>query len=299
VISNRQEEPPAKYFYAEDEAQLYDATIRLSQPQYDILHQTLLDLLRYHFSAFSEKESSEVSGHILDLGCGTGMEGLGVLEAFPNIRLIAIDSSDKMIVVFKKKGIRLMGEEAFSRRCELIEMDVREKGFAADGLKPFITRDDGSEKFKAVISVVALHHLTFEEKEKVYTTIHAVLEPGGLFLNGDLYSYQSLKLRQYAQDHIEKYNILKFSNPDISLNDVSGLTKNDLERILQLYLKHLREENRPLPIEVIKKDNERSGNIPNYDSEAQLLRQIGFSEVECPYRYFQGGIIWAMKEKER
>jgi hypothetical protein len=48
IFSQEDSERRRKFFYAEQEAGMYNETIQLVVPQYDLMHQSMLDLLKYH-----------------------------------------------------------------------------------------------------------------------------------------------------------------------------------------------------------------------------------------------------------
>lgn len=283
------------FFYAEEEASLYDDTVELTQPKYLQLHDTMIELLEYYFDDVDKKRADEVQCCILDAGCGTGMEGLAVLKTFPNIHIVAIDFSQPMLDEFQKKTIHHIGQESFDQRCTFVYADLMGAETNVDRLRSFLPAQYQSSGYRAVITALALHHLTLNEKKQLYRRFYEILEPGGLFLNGDLFSYQSQTLTLYAQQHIENWNIRQFTNPEPQYKNSVGAIADKREYLLKTWLDHLRRFNIPQAIESPRPELKTSKGDGLVSGESDLLYDIGFSEVGCPFQYFQGGILWAKK----
>lgn len=105
--------------------------------------------------------------HILDLGCGTGLELSYYLAENPYAIITGIDLSQGMLDALQKKF--------YSRNIHLIcgsYFDV-----------PF-----GEECFDAAVSVESLHHFTKEAKIPLYTKLRRSLKPDGYFILTDYFS---------------------------------------------------------------------------------------------------------------
>ena len=105
--------------------------------------------------------------HILDLGCGTGLELEYYLAANPSARIRGIDLSQGMLDAlrekFRDRNIDLICDSYF---------DV-----------PF-----GEGCFDAAVSVESLHHFTKEAKVPLYAKLCCALKPGGYFILTDYFS---------------------------------------------------------------------------------------------------------------
>jgi len=102
------------------------------------------------------------AGPALELGCGTG--NLSLL--LPQAALCCVDLSAAMIDLARPK---LAG-----RSAEFVQADL----LAALGLRP--------GPWQAIVSTYAIHHLTDDEKDLLFTDVAAALAPGGVFACGDL-----------------------------------------------------------------------------------------------------------------
>ena len=119
--------------------------------------------------------------HILDLGCGTGLE----LEAYyllcPSAKVTGIDLSQGMLSAldqkFADKDIALIVGSYF---------DV-----------PL-----GKNVFDAAVSVESLHHFTKEEKIPLYAKLHAALKEKGYFILTDYFSLSDEEEKMHRQSLI-------------------------------------------------------------------------------------------------
>ena len=106
-------------------------------------------------------------GHILDLGCGTGLELNWYFAANPTARVTGIDLSEKMLAELARKFP--------DRELELI----RGSYFAL----PL-----GENRFDGAVSVESLHHFTQAEKIPLYTRLHDALKSSGSFILTDYFA---------------------------------------------------------------------------------------------------------------
>ena len=105
---------------------------------------------------------------VLDLGTGDGrMLGL-VLSAAPDANAVGIDASEEMLARARQ---RFASQRAVRVRPHDFNDPLDEPG-----------------PFDVVVSGLALHHLEHERKRALFGEIHAVLRPGGLFANLDLFA---------------------------------------------------------------------------------------------------------------
>ena len=105
--------------------------------------------------------------HILDLGCGTGLELEEYYLLNPSARITGIDLSQGMLSALKKK----FANKDITLICGSY-FDV-----------PL-----GENVFDAAVSVESLHHFTKAEKVTLYTKLHRALKDGGYFVLTDYFS---------------------------------------------------------------------------------------------------------------
>lgn len=117
---------------------------------------------------------------VLDLGCGTG-HGLSLLlKKFPKSEVIGVDFSPRMI---QKCQSHL---QPFRGRFELIERDFTDMELGGP--------------YDAIISAVAIHNCTHQEKLDLFSRIYNALSFGGIFANGDFIEGETDFLENQAKE---------------------------------------------------------------------------------------------------
>jgi len=103
---------------------------------------------------------------ILDLGCGTGLELGFIFDRAPNCRITAVDLSSEMLAKLSEKHAEKAGQITLVQ-ASFLEFPI------------------GQGRWDYIVSVMAMHHLTPEEKLPLYRAIHKGLKPGGFYIEGD------------------------------------------------------------------------------------------------------------------
>ncbi|CAG1010623.1 putative AdoMet-dependent methyltransferase [Anaerolineales bacterium] len=134
----------------------YDLSRRRLIPCFDLFYSTAADL-----AARTVKDIP--SPAILDIGAGTGMMSEFVMQRVGAASLYLLDESAEMTA---KALIRL---EQFKPTLFIQSM----------------TEPLPNIQFNAVVSSVAIHHLTDDEKRNLYERIFGALAPGGVFVNAE------------------------------------------------------------------------------------------------------------------
>ena len=102
-------------------------------------------------------------GRVLDLGCGDGRLAALVLAAAPQSTVTCVDMSPPML---EAVASRFTGDA----RVHVVAHDFEER-------LPF------TGPFDAVVSSLAIHHVTDARKQTLYAEIAGLLSPGGVFEN--------------------------------------------------------------------------------------------------------------------
>lgn len=113
---------------------------------------------------------------VLDLGTGDGRIMALIRLNKPNVEGIALDFSEPMLKQAKKR----------------FEKDSKVKVIKHDFNSPLPAKDLGS--FDAVVSSLAIHHLTHPRKKQLYTEIFKLLNQGGVFCNFEHVSSPTMNL---------------------------------------------------------------------------------------------------------
>jgi tRNA (cmo5U34)-methyltransferase len=109
----------------------------------------------------------------LEIGCGTGVSTLPILQENEGLTLLALDSSPQMLAQARShlRSFESAGRVAFVE---------------ADALECLKRQESG--RYDVVVSNYAIHNFLEEYRRLVLAEIFRVLKPGGLFLNGDRYA---------------------------------------------------------------------------------------------------------------
>ena len=134
----------------------------------------------------------ETENHVLDLGCGTGLELEEYFSLNPDAQITGIDLSkamlDKLMAKFPDRNLNLICNSYF-------EADL------------------GFEKYHAAVSVESLHHFTSECKLSLYRKLLRSLKADGYFVLTDYFAesealekeyfetFEKLKQEQGISDH--------------------------------------------------------------------------------------------------
>lgn len=125
---------------------------------YDDVHIKFMESKRALTAVLPDKTEK-----VLDLGAGTGLELIPLVERFPNVRITAADISEDMLNTLR--------ERPFAEQVTYIIGDFFDTDFGCD--------------YDAMISTSALHHFSPEDKVRLYRKVYDALRAGGLFVNSD------------------------------------------------------------------------------------------------------------------
>jgi ubiquinone/menaquinone biosynthesis C-methylase UbiE len=192
---------------------------------------------------------------VLDVGCGDAVLLAVVLEAHPEASGIGLDFSPPML---EQARSRLA---AFGPRAATVEADMGTPAW----------RQSVQGPFDAVVSGFAIHHLPDERKEALYGEIFGLLSPGGVFLNCEHVASPTPRLEQVFDDamseHLWRSRCQR--GEDVSREQVH---RDFLER------------------------PDRAANIlALVEDQCCWLREIGFVEVDCYWKYFELAIFGGTK----
>jgi tRNA (cmo5U34)-methyltransferase len=135
------------------QADSYDAARRRLIPPFDSFYGTAVDAVRL----------AEPVEHILDIGAGTGLLSAAIKESLPGAQITLLDGAPAMLAQARK----LLG-------------DAGTRYLTADLLDPL-----PAGPWDAIVSALAIHHLSDEHKRDLFARIRASLRPGGVFVNAE------------------------------------------------------------------------------------------------------------------
>ncbi|WP_426451602.1 class I SAM-dependent methyltransferase [Paenibacillus sp. S-38] len=195
----------------------------------------------FYGMALSLVESADASPRILDLGSGTGLFASLLSQKYPNAHFTLMDVSENML-----EGARARFGDASN--VAYIAADYSNYPF--------------TEQYDFVISSLSIHHLTHEEKKRLFRTIHRILTAGGIFVNADQVQGETAASDAYYR-------------------------KRWLESI---YQSGLSPEAIEAAVERRKVDINARG-----DEQLRWLREAGFADMDCMYKYLDFAVFFAQK----
>ena len=150
--------------------------------------------------------------HILDLGCGTGLELEEYYPLNPSAKITGVDLSQGMLSALKKKfadkGITLICGSYFDIHF-------------------------GMSLFDSAVSVESLHHFTKAEKVPLYAKLHRALKDGGYFVLTDYFSLTDEEEQMHRQNLSELKAEQGISDDEFYHYDTPLTVKHETEALLE------------------------------------------------------------------
>jgi tRNA (cmo5U34)-methyltransferase len=154
--------------YASD----YDAARRRLVPMFDTFYDTAVQALELARGPITR---------VLDLGAGTGLLSERVLAAHPGAELVLLDGAPAML------------DEA---RGLLVDRASYLVGDLTDPLP--------EGPWDAIVSALAIHHLSDGDKAVLFTRVREALRPGGVFVNAEQVAGATPELEAHNLRHHER-----------------------------------------------------------------------------------------------
>jgi SAM-dependent methyltransferase len=150
-------------------------------------------------------------GRVLDLGCGDGRLTALVLAAYPASTATCVDMSEPML------------EAARNRFAADDRVTIAAHDFATP--LPF----DGP--FDAIVTSLAVHHVSDDRKRALYTEIANRLAPGGVFANLEIVASPTQALHDRWRDEMgardDPADVLRDMRSQLAWIEEAGLTNVD------------------------------------------------------------------------
>lgn len=141
--------------------------------------------------------------NVLELGCGTGITTLALVNSRKDIRLTSVDNEPTMLNQARANLVQWLS----TGKLTLIEND------ALSALQDLAT-----DSLDIIASAYAIHNFLDSYREKVLAEIVRVLKPGGLFVNSDRYALDDFEAHtQHVQTEVKRYFevLTKMNRPDV------------------------------------------------------------------------------------
>jgi SAM-dependent methyltransferase len=201
-----------------------------------------------------EKFSPEIKT-FLDLGCGDGFLGHFIHLLFPEAHGVFIDISEEMINKARKRDT--------DQKSEFIIKDFGEPGW--------FNSISGTDNFDLIISGYSIHHITNQDKQRLYREIFELLNSKGVFINLEHVSSPSVQIE-------EMFNELfldRMSDYHESINDTKSR-----DEIKSIY-------NDP--------EHKKLNMLEAVEVQCNWLEDIGFSNVDCYLKIFELALFGGTK----
>ena len=150
--------------------------------------------------------------HILDLGCGTGLELEKYYPLNPSAKITGVDLSQGMLSALKKK----FADKDITLICGSY-FDVH----------------FGMSLFDSAVSVESLHHFTKAEKVPLYAKLHRALKDGGYFVLTDYFSLTDEEEQMHRQNLSELKTEQGISDDAFYHYDTPLTVKHETEALLE------------------------------------------------------------------
>ncbi len=158
----------------DDAALLYDGQRKYVIPEFRAFYE----------AAVWAAEWPGVKPKILDIGAGTGLLTALLLEKYPEASVTLIDFSEQMLDLARK---RFSGKPG----TRYIVGDY--------------SREDLGGRYDLICSALSIHHLTHEDKKRLYRKIYNSLYPGGIFVNAEQVLGESARLQQQFMEYWDSF----------------------------------------------------------------------------------------------
>lgn len=196
---------------------------------------------------------------LLDLGCGDGILGRALLDAF------AANHATAVFADFSRPMLDAARSRMNGRETRFVEVDYALPDWpAAVGL---------AGDFDVIVSGFSIHHQPDDKKRAVYRDVYDLLAPGGIFLNLEHVASAS----RWGEEQFEAYfidSLHRYHGP-------KGMTR---EQVADNFY------HRPDKIANI---------LAPVGDQCRWLREIGFERVDCFLKVFELALFGGIKPNDK
>jgi len=190
---------------------------------------------------------------VLDLGCGDGILGAAVRDAFPGTELVLLDFSAPMLDAARQ---RFAGQEPQPR---FVRADFGDPGW--------VTAVAADAPLDAIVSAYAIHHQPDARKRALYAEIIELLAPGGWFINVEHVASPTPWLARVFED------LLVDGIADYHRGAGTGKTREEVAD------------------EFVHRPDKAANILAPVEEQCAWLRALGFADVDCYFKLFEFAVF--------
>jgi tRNA (cmo5U34)-methyltransferase len=202
----------------------------------------------------------DTPSYILDLGCGDGILGRFLLNIFPSAHGVFVDFSEPMLEAARKN---LSG---------VLKTSILKADFSTPHWIDVVA---SYQPFDLVVSGFAIHHQPDERKKALYSEIHDLLAPGGIFLNLDHVASSTAAVGklfdEFFVDRLHEFHAR--SDPSASRQEITDT----------YYKRPDKKENILAPVE----------------EQCRWLRDLGYRDVDCFFKIFELAVFGGRRASKK
>ncbi|HUI28127.1 MAG TPA: class I SAM-dependent methyltransferase [Candidatus Kryptonia bacterium] len=215
------------------DAGIYDRSRRQLVWCFDDFYRTVLDVVPF---------PTDAAIRVLDLGAGTGVLSSFLAAAFPRADITMVDISEEML---SRARVRFADK---ATPAKFIVMD-----FATAALP---------DPYDLVVSALAIHHLSHDDKRRLFRAVYAALNDGGAFINAD----QALGPTAAAEARYQDIWLRRAHEKGASKGDIAAA----IERM-------------------------RADRSATLTDQLRWLTEAGFCDVDCWYKFYRFAVLGGFK----
>lgn len=212
-----------------------DAFNQASQ-NYDNYRKNAIPYMDIFYNTAAELTTNYQNPEVLDLGAGTGILTEKIYQKHPNSNITLIDISKQMLDKAQKKFTQ--------NNFQFIEADYINYNY--------------TQKYDVIVSSLSIHHLTDDEKKKLYKKVYDILEEDGIFINAD---------------------------------QVQGSTPQTEQKFKDKDKTHLEKQDIPLEEKKTLQERRKLDQPATLDDTIKWYKEIGYKNVDVYYKYYRYYVI--------
>jgi tRNA (cmo5U34)-methyltransferase len=211
---------------------------------YDSQRKELIPLFDdFYKIAIDSIQIKDNNPHVLEIGTGTGLLTETFLKSYPNAKMDLVDLAEDMLNIAKARFKE--NKNLNFHKINIMDFEPKE-----------------NNRYDAIISSLAIHHLANYEKEELYNRIAKWIKPNGIFVNAEMIAGETEYLNKMYEDW------------GIKIGEDSGLGSEEKQKAVER-----------LDLDI---------KVP-ISKQLKWLENAGFSHVDCIYKLYSFGILWAKK----